>query len=88
MEVHKHSSNTDALLDASKEVGLKVNVEKTKVHVHVLSPKCKTNHNVKITKNFLKNEAKFRYLGMTITHQNHIHEEIKNMLNLRNACCH
>jgi hypothetical protein len=29
------------LLDASKEIGLEVNSEKTKVHVHVLSPDCR-----------------------------------------------
>jgi hypothetical protein len=32
--------------------------------------------------------AKFKYLGTTLTVQNHMHEEIKNRLNSGNACCH
>jgi hypothetical protein len=29
---------------------------------------------------------KFKYLGMTLTNQNDIHDEIKGRLNLGNAC--
>jgi hypothetical protein len=32
--------------------------------------------------------AKFRYLGTTLTDQNHMHEEIKSRLNSGNACYH
>jgi hypothetical protein len=32
--------------------------------------------------------AKFRYLGTTLTDQNHMHEEIKSELNSGNACYH
>jgi hypothetical protein len=32
--------------------------------------------------------AKFRYLGTTLTVQNHMHEEIKSRLNSGNACYH
>jgi hypothetical protein len=31
---------------------------------------------------------KFKYLGTTLTDQNHIHEEIKSRLNSGNACYH
>jgi len=46
------------------------------------------NHNTKAANKSLKNVAKFKYLGMTITNQNWIHEEIKNRLNAGNACYH
>jgi hypothetical protein len=32
--------------------------------------------------------AKFKYLGTTLTDQNHMHEEIKSRLNSGNACYH
>jgi hypothetical protein len=32
--------NTQTLIDASKEVGLEINAEKTKLYVAVLSPEC------------------------------------------------
>jgi hypothetical protein len=36
----------------------------------------------------LKNVIKFRYLGMIVTDQDCIHEEIKSILNMGNACYH
>jgi hypothetical protein len=32
--------------------------------------------------------AKFKYLGTTLTDQNHMHEEINSRQNSGNACCH
>jgi hypothetical protein len=44
------------------------------------------NHNIKTTSRDIEYVANFRYLGMTLTNQNWIHEEIKSRLNSVNVC--
>jgi hypothetical protein len=43
---------------------------------------------LRILNRSFKNMEKFKYLGMIVTNQNFIHEEIKSRLNLGNACYH
>jgi hypothetical protein len=43
---------------------------------------------MEIANTFFENMAEFRYFGGRITNQNGINKEIKNRLNLGNACCH
>jgi hypothetical protein len=80
--------NTDALLDASKEVGLEVNPEKTKHMLMSRSQKVGQRRSIKIANRSFECVAKFKYLGTTLTDQNHMHEEIKSRLNSGNACYH
>jgi hypothetical protein len=44
------------------------------------------NHNRKIANRTFENVAEFRYLGMTVTNKNLIHEEIKTRCNAGNNC--
>jgi hypothetical protein len=80
--------NTEALLEASKDVGLEVNPEKTKYMLMSCSQKIGQRHSIKIANRCFEDVAKFKYLGTALTDQNCMHEEIKSRLNLGNACYH
>jgi hypothetical protein len=80
--------STEALLEASKEIGLEVNTEKTMNMVMSHHQKAGQNHNSLTTSKSSENGAKFKYLGMTVTNKNCIHRPIKSRLNLVNACIH
>jgi hypothetical protein len=80
--------NTQTLIDASKEVHLEVNAEKTKYMLLSRHRNAGQNHDVKMGNRCFENVAQFRCLGTTITNQNLIYEEIKRRLNSGNACYH
>ncbi|PNF23216.1 hypothetical protein B7P43_G02735 [Cryptotermes secundus] len=80
--------NTQTLIDASKEVGLEVNTEKTKYMLLSRHQNAGQNHDIKIGNRCFENLAQFRYLGTVITDRNLIQEEIKRRLNSGNACYH
>jgi hypothetical protein len=77
--------NTEASLDASKEVGLKVNPDKTEYMLMSCSQKTGQKHRIKTANRSFEDVASFKYLGTTLTDQNCM---IKSRLTLRNACYH
>jgi hypothetical protein len=85
--IYTIQKNTEALLDAGKEVGLEVNSEKTKCML-MSRKKAGQVHGIKIANRSLEGVAKLKYLGTTLTDQNCMQEEIKSRLNSGNACYH
>jgi hypothetical protein len=85
---HTIHKNTKALLDASKEVGLEVNPEKSKYMLVSRCQKAGQRQSIKIANRSFESVTKFKYLGTTLTDKNCIHEEIKSRLNLAKACYH
>jgi hypothetical protein len=66
-----HKEKHRALLDASKEVGLEVNPEKTKFILMSRSQKVGQEHSVQIANRSFEDVAKFKYLGTTLTSKLH-----------------
>jgi hypothetical protein len=59
--------NTEALLDAVKEVGMEVNSEKTKYMLMSHFKKAGQKYAIKIANGSFEGVAKFKYLGTTLT---------------------
>jgi hypothetical protein len=68
--------------------GLEINVEKTKYMLLSHHQNVRKNRNIKIANRSFENVSQFKYLGMTVTNQNLIQEEIRRRLNSGNACYH
>jgi hypothetical protein len=62
--------NTETLIDASKDVGLEINVEKTKYMLVSQDQNAGQNREIKIGIRSFENVSEFKYLGMTVTDQN------------------
>jgi hypothetical protein len=80
--------NTETLIDASKEGGLEINVEKTKYVLLSRHQNVGQNRDIKIANRSFENVSQFKYvyLGMIVTNQYLIHEEIKRRMNCGNVC--
>jgi hypothetical protein len=77
--------NTEALIDAIKEVGLETNMEKTKYMLLSHYQNAGQNLDIKIANRLFENVSQFKYLRTTVTNQNMIQEEIKRRLSSGNA---
>ena len=72
----------EALLVATKEIGLEVNTDETKYMVMSRDRNAGRGHSVKIDNSSIERVEEFRYLGTTFTDKNSIQEEIKGRLEL------
>jgi hypothetical protein len=82
------TKNTETLFDASKEVGLEINLYKTKYMLLSRHRNVGQNRDIKIANRSFEDVSQFKYLGTRVTNQNLIQEEIKRRLNSGNACYH
>jgi hypothetical protein len=80
--------NAEAQLDASKEISLEVNSEKTKYMFMSRHETAGQSNDIRVANQSFEKMAKFKYLGSTLTDQNCIHEEIRSRLNSWNAYYH
>jgi hypothetical protein len=62
--------NSETLIDASKEVGLEINVEKTKCMLLSRHQNVDQNRDIKTANRSFENVSQFKYLGTTVTNQN------------------
>jgi hypothetical protein len=79
--VNTIKENKEALLEASRDIGLEIDAEKTKYMVMSRHSNSGQNQNIRIANESFENVAKFKYLGTKLTYQNDIHDEIKSRLN-------
>jgi hypothetical protein len=76
----------ETLIDASKEVGLEINVGKTKCILLPCNQHAGQNRDIKIVDLLFENVSQFRYLVTVLTYKNLIQEEITRILTSGNAC--
>jgi hypothetical protein len=69
--------NTETLIDASKEAGREINVQKTKYMLLSCHQNVGQNRDIKLANESFENVSQFKYLGTTVTNQNLIQGEIK-----------
>jgi hypothetical protein len=59
--------NTETFIDASKEVGLEMNVERTKYMLLSRHQNVGENRVIKIANRSFENVSQFKYMGTTVT---------------------
>jgi hypothetical protein len=82
------NKNTKTLIDASNEVGLEVDVEKSEYVLVSWDQNAGQNRKIKIRNRSFENVSPLKNLGTTVTNQNLIQEKIKRRLNSGNVCYH
>jgi hypothetical protein len=70
--VQTAKENAEALVVATKEIGLEVNAVKTKYMVMARDQNAGRSHSMKIDNSSIERVEEFKYLGTTLTDQNSI----------------
>ena len=77
----------EVLVEACDEIGLQVNVEKTKYMIITSrNTEDEGNRHITIKNEIIEKVNKFKYLGAYVTSKNEVTEEIKSRLASGNAC--
>jgi len=84
--VHSVKEKGEALVVATKEIGLEVNADKTKYMIMSREQNAGRSHSMKIDNSSIERVEEFIYLGTTLTNKNSNQDEIKSRLKLGNAC--
>jgi len=80
--------NAEALVAATKEIGLEISADKTKHMVMSRDQNAGRIQSARTDNSTFERVEEFKYLGTTLTYQNSIVEEIKSRLKPGNACYH
>ena len=80
--------NAEALVAATREIGLEVSADKTKYMVMSRDQNAGRIHSVRMDNSTFERVEEFKYLETVLTNQNSIVEEIKSRLRSGNACYH
>ena len=86
--IHTLKENTETLVAATREIGLEIGADKTKYMVMSRDQNAGRNHSLRIDNCTFERVEEIKYLGITLTNQNSILEEIKSRLGSGNACYH
>jgi hypothetical protein len=86
--IHTLKENAEALVAATREIGLKVSADKTKYMVMSWDENAGRIQSVRMDNSTFERVDEFKYLGTTLTSQNSIAEEIKSRLRSGNASYH
>jgi len=86
--IHTLKENAEALVAATREIGLEVSADKTKYMVMSQDQNAGRIQTVRIDNSTFERVEGFKYLGTTLTNKNYTAEEIKSRLRSGNACYH
>jgi len=84
--IHTLKENAEALVAATREIGLEVSADKTKYMAMSRDQNAERIHSVRTDNSTFERVEEFKYLGTTLTSQNSIAEEMKSRLRSGNAC--